>query len=548
MLAGWHVDSNIAVRLRLFYGRIADAVDGFFAYHCDHTRQMTPAHLHERKENSFKKYVEPVTTPYLPEQATIWGCPGLNIEETRLDGVARNSFIGSISRVVGAPLKEPYRAQFSTQNFDLQSYDSRHVTPFLVDLFFAMPRDLKLAWFGERTETVRLFRQVWKQLGFKNEIMIAADNGFMQTGDGLREVAAPTIFDEADACIFEFSSNQPGSSLPVTRFAASALLEALMNERTHTRAGVRGSRRYVGLNAVNTSYEGFFCGFVAARSTPFSGRMRHGFAFEFTTGPQNWLPALKLGPSGQSIDAAIENRPGEKDWICYGPYKTLLPGTYRLVVDAGRLGEGAPANAAFGIIELIAGPTVIAVRHLTGPTTIDFLVTLPLASDNRSLWEVRIKSLDGSPIYLSALSVEALSDEAIDDPQPSFIAELRNIADFLAVGSFASRQNGRIVAEAGQAGHICSGPYWGLPAKSYMAEFTLNAALSGEGEGKLVFEILGPNDHFLVRMEVFCRDLPKDGRIIAPFTVENAAEALEFRVWTDGTAQIELSGLIVSEA
>ena len=57
--------------------------------------------------------------------------------------------------------------------------------------------------------------------------MIAADNGFMQTGDGLREVAAPTIFDEADACIFEFSSNQPGSSLPVTRFAASALVEVL---------------------------------------------------------------------------------------------------------------------------------------------------------------------------------------------------------------------------------------------------------------------------------------------------------------------------------
>ena len=69
MLVGWHVDSNIAKRMSLVFGKVGDLSDRVFAYHCDHTRQVTPMHKHEAVENSLEDFVYSVTRPELPEQA-----------------------------------------------------------------------------------------------------------------------------------------------------------------------------------------------------------------------------------------------------------------------------------------------------------------------------------------------------------------------------------------------------------------------------------------------------------------------------------------------
>src|SRR3954465_13870209 len=65
MILGWHVDSNIAKRLNLFRAPVQSALDYVYAYHCDHTRRVTPAHRRDRIENDMRFFVHEVTDPIL---------------------------------------------------------------------------------------------------------------------------------------------------------------------------------------------------------------------------------------------------------------------------------------------------------------------------------------------------------------------------------------------------------------------------------------------------------------------------------------------------
>ena len=58
MLLGWHVDSNIAARMLLKYGEVGDFGTEIYGYHCDHTRQVTPAHSHTRVQNDWRRFVD----------------------------------------------------------------------------------------------------------------------------------------------------------------------------------------------------------------------------------------------------------------------------------------------------------------------------------------------------------------------------------------------------------------------------------------------------------------------------------------------------------
>ena len=84
MLLGWHVDSNIAARLQLKYKAVGDLGEQVYGYHCDHTRQVTPAHSHARVQNDWRKFVDDVVRPDVPQQAASWGCAGDAIEEVRI--------------------------------------------------------------------------------------------------------------------------------------------------------------------------------------------------------------------------------------------------------------------------------------------------------------------------------------------------------------------------------------------------------------------------------------------------------------------------------
>ena len=84
MLLGWHVDLNIAERMRLKYGKVGDLGQQVYGYHCDHTRQVTLMHSHARVQNDWRLWCDAVETSGIPEQAETWGCANDAIEEVRL--------------------------------------------------------------------------------------------------------------------------------------------------------------------------------------------------------------------------------------------------------------------------------------------------------------------------------------------------------------------------------------------------------------------------------------------------------------------------------
>ena len=104
MLLGWHVDSNIAARMLLKYPEVGDLGQHVYGYHCDHTRQVTPAHSHSRVQNDWKRFVINVTAAEIPRQAANWGCAEDPIEEVRLAANPANVDARTLQDVNGDPL------------------------------------------------------------------------------------------------------------------------------------------------------------------------------------------------------------------------------------------------------------------------------------------------------------------------------------------------------------------------------------------------------------------------------------------------------------
>ena len=107
MLLGWHLDSNIFKRLGFLRTSIGDAAQAVFGYHCDHTRQVTPAHAHKSPENDQTRFVDGVTSAPLPEQSQSWGLADLELEEVSLDRSVNRTFRRALSLAISEPLTLP---------------------------------------------------------------------------------------------------------------------------------------------------------------------------------------------------------------------------------------------------------------------------------------------------------------------------------------------------------------------------------------------------------------------------------------------------------
>lgn len=286
MLLGWHVDSNIAKRLSLIHGGVSDLGQEIFGYHCGHTRQATPMHSGStRVENDWTTFVTNVARADIPEQANTWGCATDEIEEIRLQADITRSYAAAIAHAVGAPLESPTFAKNAFETHDKVGYDSKHLLPFLVDLFVSAPRRSNLAWYGARLDILKMFVEVWRKLGFMGVIM--TDRPFLPEADlallGVRLVGEQSISAEADTFVFDFGisiegdrSRSAGEVAKILDGLRSAFLTIVRIEQGRHKLGLP-PRRVVVLNAINNSYENLVLASVEAALTPFSTRIRHGF-------------------------------------------------------------------------------------------------------------------------------------------------------------------------------------------------------------------------------------------------------------------------------
>ena len=512
MLLGWHVDSNIAARMLLKYKTVGDLGSHVFGYHCDHTRQVTPAHSHERVQNDWMRFVINIDSAPLPQQAETWGCAGDVIEEVRLAEDPASVYVQALREVIGDRQTVPNIVKYTGETYNTVDYDRRHLLPFLADMFVSMPRASNLGWYGARDETLQSFASIWEKLDFTGKILLATEEPAESPHDehttaAISQVSLAEQLAQADVFVFDFgglppAERKPGVLDPVSGELFRSFRRVVLEEWRRHAAG-EARRRFIALNAINNEYESFVCSFLAAAATPFSTHMRHGFVLPPDKLWGNWLPILSIGEAGIRDGDHVKCDPKKLGWIAYGPFRWLEPGQYvlSLTVEVTTDEADRRQDAPCLLIEVAAGAELFGVfllslRQLqTSHHKVAFTVSQDFVSGVAGV-ETRMRSLIHADIRIRELKVEPASLE----PAGSDIAAALTITDllqadwlpFLRLGRLGRMDDLGISGELGQEDFVVFGPTWTLPPASYQmnAQFELLPA-SAPAEHSVSSDVLG---------------------------------------------------------
>lgn len=554
MLLGWHVDSNIARRLKLIYGKVGDLGKEVYGYHCDHTRQVTTMHSHNRTENDWRRFIENVSQPEVQDQAETWGCPDDNIEEIHLDSPSVPIYVQALRDAVGEPLVEPTFAEYTSRTYNKVDYDPRHVLSFLTDNFVTAPRTLKLAWYGGSHEMLRRFITVWHSLGFQEDILVDREYlaHWLMEETSLRQLSRSDLLTVAQAFVFDFAlpkaeDNKQGDEATLQSGVFRALLSVVRTEQARIRAKQQ-PRRIIALNAINNDLEGAIKSLIGVSHSPFSCRIRQGYALPAVEDRQDWLAAVSLGPGVQRSGSSVVNENGHAGILVFGPRRHLEPGTYRLAIrlDIPQSNRGRAGTAPCVLLEVISGPHVLALRTFRYEDLVDganievvFEVPLQLSEDLIAV-ETRFRILDDIRVSLRELSVESFEPAAAQD-LPLFDAlNVENWLPFLYTGSAVSRHNSNVILKSGVQGFAVYGPYWPLPKGKYFLTITIEGDSSSDHVG-LVDVVIGDREIASKKFYV------ESGTFGLPFEiVEDSPQVVETRVYSSGATASRLCSMSVA--
>ena len=275
MLLGWHVDSNIAVRLGLRHGTPGDVVDQVFGYHCDHTRQVTPAHKAGAVQNDWTVFVRGLREQRAPGQPAR-GRGDEAVEEGRLTAGA--VYVTALEAAIPAAMPVPREVKFGGGGGDRTDYDPDHVAPFVVDAICSMPRDITVGWVGSTSELLVRFNAAWQALGFTSSV-----KSIVVEPDGAMPQDVQDILADADVLVLDFAMTpalRRDSGLTMLEdpaiAAVAAAFKALATSE-QVRMARHAPRRYICVNAVANSIESLVLSRIGAPTAPYSTRLRQGF-------------------------------------------------------------------------------------------------------------------------------------------------------------------------------------------------------------------------------------------------------------------------------
>lgn len=492
MLLGWHVDSNLAARLSLIHGPVGDLGEEVWGYHCDHTRQITPMHAHNRLENDWVTYGERVKRPDLPQHAESWGCAHEEIEEVRVDGKTVAGYIETLEHSVGKPLAKTLKASISRTGEDVAGYEPRHTLPFLIDLFATERRDFQIAWWGLQPQILSLFAKAWCESGFEKPILCdqrLASRLSKVDARLLRFAPLETCIAETDAFLFDMTIALKGRKddgvAPDAPLRAELVIEPFLAAVAADRARLgtpEPLRRFIAIGAINNRTERLMRSVVGTGQTPYSTRLRHGFVLAPPKGAFPILKEMGLGIAGERYYKTIETIPGVAGPVLSGPWRYFEPGAY-----VARL-RITPARAIGSVI------TVGLFKHyaLGEPVqTVPLVVSTESAKVFEIFFDVPPRGAAMLPeVYDFQVTAAGVEDFTIDDlviekleclPAASQLLSLTttpfaDVGDWLphmeyGVGFVRDSIGGR--AEAGVTGYLVRGPYWPLPSGGYAVRLEL---------------------------------------------------------------------------
>ncbi|MGA3039114.1 MAG: hypothetical protein ABSE64_16745 [Vulcanimicrobiaceae bacterium] len=362
MLLGWHVDSNIAVRLSMLRNAdVGSVLDYVFAYHCDHTRESTPAHAHGAVQNDWEKFVSQLSDFAIPEQAHDWGLADSEIEVDRVDGSP--PIIAALERVL-EPMGNELPIMSIVNPRDLR-YDPEHAVPHVANAIGALPKTWNVGYDGCRKKLFKYFLGLWRELGFVGKILLPTDAAAMlgtNEAASAEETSFVEIVDEQtfhsrpDFYCFEMSlmsdDTRPPSGyrkhvddglVPVALEDHRRLLQVHRSySRTidYTREHGLTSRRFVLVNMLNNAFQRMASWQVGTAATPTGSHLTHGFVLgdPFTQkrpDPVTWLQSRLGGPTRLTapIAQAIVEAVAPRGYLHRIPYLGALAADVALVLS-----------------------------------------------------------------------------------------------------------------------------------------------------------------------------------------------------------------------
>ena len=579
MLLGWHVDSNIARRLNLLHGKTSDLLAELFGYHCDHTRQVTPAHRAGSVQNDVVAFNDLVTQPLLPEQAETWGLAGETIEELTADTTS-SLYVGGLRSVIAQEMAEPSHVVYGAATYDHVTYDVPHVLPFLTDIFASYPRDTKIGWYGARCELLAAFAEASRRMGFTGPILVAAGAAWL--GDlpaGCAWTDAELLQESADVYVFDCASSADPSTANDTlqtseSFVAGGLLRAVRAERARLMDRDALPRRFIAVNAIHNRFEGLMTGRIGAARSPMASRIRQGFVMAGDTRAEkrDLLPLFAIGGAGERRDGRIVSIPGKAGPVVYGPYLALDPGHYRLILTLERPAPGKSDHSDPLALEILASNCLIGLRAVGAADVAAGSVSMPFTISNDLVdaipWlqvEFRLRTEGKTPVSLVGATLERLPEQAGAaaceyDWMPwvtclhtaagnGWRARSANIAVDRGVPRLASSLK-RIDVARGPAGHVVYGPYVALPPGHYEAVFGLRFAnpwrRTGTHDASVALEVARDQGAVFLAHRFVRPDTQGNSIHVLPFEVssEDASRGgIEFRLWSDGSVPFAVEAI-----
>lgn len=561
MLLGWHVDSNFAKRISLIPREPGDILDEVFGYHCDHTRQVTPAHRARAKENDLEVFVADVTAAGIPEQAETWGLAGEDIEEISVDGTSR-AYLAALERSVPSGLAGATPSISYTYEFHNRiDYSVDHILPFLTDALASYPRDTILGWYGSKRSMLQRFAVAWKTMGFTTDIQVWEGATWLGSDlpAGCARAAEQSVSAGAQVLIFDWGRRDDVpmeawafATDPAVQGTFRGLRQAVRAERHRIESGSTDLRRFIGLNAVCNDAEPIFHGFIGAARTPIATRIRQGYVIDLLQ--QDLLPSLNAGGAARKFHGEIVSRPGAIGCVFFIPHLLLDSGQYRLMVEFSLApNEDRHADDFTGVAILVTSngcmlrDHVISVAEaLAGSAMLDFTVPEGRDADDWPETEFTMRTLAFADVTVRRAFLTKLPDVQVPAGAESF--DLLPMLTVGPAGTYAIDNDSGLALSSrpGITGFLAFGPHvWLMPGRYELSHTLLASAGAGERYVEAHIEVVhGFGKHLLAeefvdfgQRGVVRKDLLRTGTLhfdIQDRPPEVSAGRLEVRIWSAG--------------
>lgn len=271
MIKGWHVDSNLAKRVSFLRGDVVSLLDQLEGYHCDHTKQLTPAHKAGAKSNSLLLKVTLVGQAALEKQKETWGLHGTQLEEIRLPKGNSSIAVDNLVSRVSAPQISYSHSEYNSTGWNVNTIPPGHILPFLVDFFVHFPPGQKVIWVGPETAFRRVGLDFLHLMDVNLELYARERDlnpiSLLSAGRYSKESGQSIL------AIFDFSY-VGGTSVPYPDNLTATMRRDL--KRLARKANTKTRWEVLGVNVVGNHVQNFFGEYVGAATAPFSIGLRHG--------------------------------------------------------------------------------------------------------------------------------------------------------------------------------------------------------------------------------------------------------------------------------